>query len=284
MINLMVRNLKLYFRDRNAVFFSLLGVFLIIILYLLFLGDVWAGDYPDRDGIRFAIDSWIMGGVLAVTSFTTTLGALGTMVEDKTKKIKKDFVASPLSRNSLTGGYILSTIVVGIVMSLATLMIAEAFIVIKGGSLLSPLDLLKMLGLILLATVSNSAIVVFMVSFFNTLNAYGTASSLVGTLIGFLTGIYLPIGVFPSAVKWLIKLFPPSHAASLMRQVMMRAGVEQVFAGAPVEMTTEFKRHMGMELTFGDTAVSAGVSILILTITGIIFYLLALWNLSRKKN
>jgi len=284
MINLMVRNLKLYFRDRNAVFFSLLGVFVIITLYLVFLGDVWASNYPDVAGIRLAMDSWIMAGVLAITSFTTTMGAVGTMVEDKTKKIKKDFVASPLSRNSMTGGYILSTITIGIVMSLVTLVIAEIYILINGGTLITLPDLAKLFGLILLATISNSAIVVFIVSLFNSLNAYGTASTLVGTLIGFMTGIYLPIGMFPPAVQWVIKLFPPSHAATLMRQVMMRAPVEKVFAGAPKQLVTEFKQLMGMEFTFGNQVISPGVSILILVGTAIVFYLLALWNLSRKKN
>ena len=284
MINLMVRNLKLYFRDRNAVFFSLLGVLVIITLYLVFLGDVWASDYPQAIGIRFAMDTWIMAGVLAITSFTTTMGAVGTMVEDKTKKIKKDFVASPLSHSSMTGGYILSTIVVGIIMSLVALVVAEIFIVIKGGLLLSLLDFLKLFGLILLATVANSAIVVFIVSFFDTLNSFGTASTLVGTLIGFFTGIYLPIGVFPPTVQWLIKLFPPSHAASLMRQVMMRAPMEKMFAGAPLKMINEFKWQLGVEFVFGDRVITSGVSILILVGTAVVFYLLALWNLSRKKN
>ena len=284
MINFMVRNLKLYFRDRNAVFFSLLGVFVIITLYLVFLGDVWASNYPDVVGIRFAMDAWIMAGVLAITSFTTTMGALGTMVEDKTKKIRKDFVASPLSHSSLTGGYILSTIIIGIVMSLVTLVIAEIYILINGGSLITPPDFLKLFGLILLATISNSAIVVFLVSFFSTLNAYGTASTLIGTLIGFLTGIYLPIGAFPPAVQWVIKVFPPSHAATLMRQVMMRPPVEKVFAGAPQKMVTDFKQLMGMEFTFGDQVISPNISLLILVGTAVVFYLLALWNLSRKKN
>ncbi len=284
MISLMVRNLKLYFRDRNAVFFSLLGILVIIMLYLLFLGDVWASDYPQGSGIRFAMDSWIMAGVLAITSFTTTMGAVGTMVEDKTRKIKKDFVASPLSHSSMTGGYILSTIIVGIIMSLVALVVAEIFIVIKGGLLLSLLDFVKLFGLILLATIANSAIVVFMVSFFNTLNAFGTASTLVGTLIGFLTGIYLPIGQFSPTVQWLIKLFPPSHAATLMRQVMMRVPIAQLFAGAPQEMVTEFKQQMGVEFVFGKQVVPPSVSILILAATAVVFYLLALWNLSRKKN
>jgi multidrug/hemolysin transport system permease protein len=184
----------------------------------------------------------------------------------------------------MTGGYILSTIIIGIVMSLVTLVIAEIYILINGGSLITLPDLLKLFGLILLATFSNSAIVVFLVSFFNTMNAYGTASTLIGTLIGFLTGIYLPIGMFPNAVQWVIKLFPPSHAAVLMRQVMMRLPVQRVFAGASQKLATDFKQHMGMELTFGNQVISPSVSILILVGAAIVFYLLALWNLSRKKN
>jgi multidrug/hemolysin transport system permease protein len=169
-------------------------------------------------------------------------------------------------------------------MSLVALIVAEIFIVIKGGSLVSLIDFVKLFGLILLATVANSAIVVFIVSFFNTLNAFGTASTLVGTLIGFFTGIYLPIGVFPPTVQWLIKLFPPSHAASLMRQVMMRSPMEKMFAGAPQKMINEFKWQLGVEFVFGDRVITSGVSILILVGTAVIFYLLALWNLSRKKN
>ena len=36
-LNLVKRNLKLYFRDKVSVFFSLLGVFIIIGLYVIFL-------------------------------------------------------------------------------------------------------------------------------------------------------------------------------------------------------------------------------------------------------
>ena len=36
------RNLKVFFRDKTAVFFSLLAVFIVLGLYVLFLGDAWA--------------------------------------------------------------------------------------------------------------------------------------------------------------------------------------------------------------------------------------------------
>ena len=41
MKGLVIRNLKLYFKDKGAVFFSLLGVLIVIGLYILFLGDTF---------------------------------------------------------------------------------------------------------------------------------------------------------------------------------------------------------------------------------------------------
>ncbi|MEA4811515.1 MAG: ABC transporter permease [Anaerolineaceae bacterium] len=284
MIPFMVRNLKLYFRDKSAVFFSLLGILVILTLYLLFLGNVWVSNFNGVPGVRFVMDSWIMAGLLAISSFTTTMGALGVMVDDKVKKINKDFVASPFPKSSMTAGYIFSTILIGVVMSLVSLLIAEVYILINGGSLINLPDFLKVFALIVLATLSNSAIVVFLVSLFKTNSAYGTASTLIGTMIGFLTGIYLPIGEFPSSIQWLIKLFPPSHAAALMRQVMMAPAMEKTFAGAPQETLTNFKRMMGVEFTFGNTPLSPFISVIILLATAVFFYLLALWSLSRKKN
>ena len=57
MLNLMQRNLKMFFRQKSAVFFSLLGVIIIIALYLLFLGDVWRSNFGDIPGAGFLMDS-----------------------------------------------------------------------------------------------------------------------------------------------------------------------------------------------------------------------------------
>ena len=104
MINFTLRNLRVFFKDKTAVFFSLLAVFVIIGLYVLFLGDVWSASFSDVENARFIMDSWIMAGILAVTSFTTTMGAFGIMIEDKAKKINKDLVVSPIKTTSLVGG------------------------------------------------------------------------------------------------------------------------------------------------------------------------------------
>jgi multidrug/hemolysin transport system permease protein len=278
-----LRNLKIFFRDRTSVFFSLLSAIIIIGLYVLFLGNVWSGSLKDMPGVRFVMDSWIMAGLLAVTSMTTTMGAFGIMVEDRTKKISKDFYSSPISRSGLTSGYIISSYIIGVIMTLFTLVLAELYILAYGGALMSIGALLKVIGLILLSTVTSTSFILFIVSFFRSTNAFATASTIIGTLIGFLTGIYLPIGQLPDAVQFVIKVFPVSHSATLLRQVMMEAPLQQTFAGAPAEAAGQFRQFMGVDLVFGDTVVSTFASIGILVLTAAVFFLLSMLNLSRKR-
>ncbi|EIW22205.1 ABC transporter permease, partial [Pelosinus fermentans] len=216
------RNLKLFFRDRLAVFFSLMSVFIIIGLYALFLGNVWMNDsMKELKNAQALMNSWLVSGLLTVTSMTTTMGAFGIMIDDKVLKINKDFDSSPIKRSSITGGYIGSSFLIGVIMSLVMAVVAEIYIVNSGGEWLTPMDFIKVFLLILLTSLTNTSLVCFVVSFFKSHSAFSTASTILGTLIGFLTGIYLPIGTLPASVQTIIKAFPVSHGASLFRQVLM---------------------------------------------------------------
>ncbi len=277
------RNLKIFFRDRAAVFFSLLSAFIIIGLYILFLGDMLTGNMQSIPGSRFLIDSWIMAGLLSVTSITTTMGAFGIMVEDTSKKISKDFSASPAKRSSLAGGYIMSSFVIGMIMTFVTFVLAEIYIVAYGGQVLAVSSIVKLLGVLLLSVFSSTALVLFIVSFFKSNNAFATASTILGTLIGFLTGVYIPVGQLPEAVQSVIKFFPVSHASVLFRQVMMENPLQTAFAGAPALVSQEFRQMMGVSFRFGSTETSAAVSLWVLVGTAVVFFVLATWNLSRKR-
>ncbi len=283
MISFGIRNLKVFFKDKSSVFFSLLAVFIIIGLYALFLGDVWTSSMSDIAGIRFLMDSWIMAGLLAVTSVTTTMGAYGIMVQDREKKITKDFAASPVGNKNIVGGYIIGAVIIGIIMSIVALILAELYILAGGGELLSAQALAKVLSLIVVCTLCNSSIILFLVSFFKSNNAFATASTIIGTLIGFLTGIYLPIGQLPESVQWIIKCFPVSHGAVLFRQVMMEAPMSASFNGAPTQIVSDFENMMGVTLKFGDATVTPLASLIVLLATAVVFYTLSLLSISRKQ-
>ena len=284
MIILIKRNIKLFFRDRSAVLFSLLAIFIIIGLYAVFLGDVWLDDsMRDIQNADILMNTWLVAGLLSVASVTTTMGAFGVMIDDKVRKIDKDFNSAPIKRSRITAGYLGSSFFIGVIMSVVTVFVSEFYLVLSGGDWIMPSVLIKVLLLILLTTMANTAIVCFIVSFFKSHSAFSTASTIIGTLIGFLTGIYLPIGALPESVQTVIKLFPVSHAASLFRQVLMEDAMQKAFAEIPANYLNEFKEHMGVVFRVGSATVSPWTSVFILIVTAAIFYGLALFNMSKRS-
>lgn len=283
MIAFAKRNLKLYLRDKSSVLISLLAVFIVIGLYVLFLGDVWTEDLAEFHNAREIMDNWVMAGVLAITSLTTTLGMLGTVVKDKVEMIEKDFYVAPVKRVHIAGGYMLSAYIVGVIMTIIALIVAELYIVGNGGEWLSLFALCKVLLMILLTSFMNTSIVLFLVSLFRSMNAFSTASTIIGTMIGFLTGIYLPIGMFPDAVQWIIKVFPVSHAALVFRNIMMETPMEKAFSGIPDDIVLDIKEHLGIIYQFGKNEASLTTSIFIIIGIAIVFFCLASIHIAKKR-
>jgi len=283
MINLAIRSWRLFIRDRSAVIYSLLGVLIIIGLYVLFLGDMMSqGVGGGAHGARL-VDSWIMAGLMAVASFTSTLGALGSMVEDRDRKISKDFSAAPLQRWQISGGYLLNAAWVGFFMSCVTLALAQIYIVARGGSLLTVSQALQALGVIGLSAVA-SATMLFAVTYTVTSNqAFGGISTVCGTLIGFITGIYIPIGQFPPVVQMVMKCFPTTHAAALLRQIMTREPLQAMMGGAPETMVNEIRELLGIVLRFGDWTTPVWAHVAVLAASIVVFFGLSVYLIARPR-
>lgn len=279
---LVKRNLKLYFRDKVSVFFSLLGVFIIIGLYVIFLGNMmtrYVDQFIDDQTISSSLmRSWIMAGVISVTTITTCNGAFGIMVEDTALSRMRDFKVSPIKRWQLVLSYVISAMVVGLIMSLLTLILSEIYIYVSGGTILSFPALLKVLFYIFLSVFSSSALIFFIMSFLKSQNAFGTASSIIGTLIGFLTGIYIPIGNLPTGVQTIIKIFPLSHSGVLLRQVMMGEVVDISY------IDNTLKIFLGINYQVNGEFLSNLVHFAYLLVSGVVFYLLAIVVVARKRS
>lgn len=278
------RNILLYFRDKSALFFSLLAVIIMVVLYGTFLGNLISQSLPDFPAKNWLLLSWIFAGILAVTSVTTTLGAFGTLVEDRSSEAELDFYASPIKRSALFGGYVMSSIFVGFIMCLLVLLTANAIFFFKGDETLTLLQLLKMVGVISLSVISSSSMILLLVSFFKTVKAFAAASTVIGTLLGFLAGIYIPIGNLPGYLQTIIKLFPTSHSAALFRQILMEPPMQITFAQAPASAKQEFLLDMGVFYEINGDLTSPMFSVLYLTGIAIVFSILAAAMMKRKKS
>ncbi len=283
MINLVKRNLLIYFRDRSTVFFSMLSVIITFGMYIFFLGDLYTSSLSGMNGTRFLMDSWIMAGILGVTSITTTLGAYGNMIDDEIRSKTKDFYSAPLKRSVIAGGYILSSFFIGFIMTLLALVCAEVYIVLGGGEILPIITIIKLIGFSLISVLSSSSFILLIVSFIETPSAFSVASTIIGTIIGFLCGIYIPIGSLPEGVQWIIKFFPPAHSASLFRNLMMEVPMRMAFDDNHIEFLDKFKIEMGLQYKIGSYTTDTMFSIILLVVSAIIFYSLGILIMSRKK-
>lgn len=168
-------------------------------------------------------------------------------------------------------------------MSIISLVFLYIYMMIRDGYFLGWFETLQVFGLILLVTLANSAMVFFITIFIKSNTAFGTVSTVVGTLMGFLAGIYMPIGNFPKFVQGVIKVFPVSHAASLFRRVIMGDLVNKVFLGAPDIYREDFLNIMGVDFAFGDFLILPWMQIVYLIATTLVFYGLSLLIVSLKK-
>lgn len=280
MIYLVRRNLLVFFRDRGAVFFSLLAVFIIFGLYILFLGDVTTAGMANVPGAKYLVDAWIASGLLAVTPVTASLGAMGVLIDDKRFGIYRDFAASPVKRSRLATSYLTSGFLVSLILTLLTLVLGLVYLFVRNGTMPGLVPILKALGLVLLSALTSTLMMFYLVSWFKSANAFSAASTVLGTLIGFLTDIYIPIGNLPSPVQTLSMIFPPTHGALLFRRILMEEAEVVAFRGAPVYVMEDFRLHMGLAFKVKDKVLDPKLSLVYLIIFLVIFFFL---NLSRFK-
>lgn len=285
---LTTRNIKLFLRNRSAVFFSLLSVFIIIGLYAIFLGDTNVQSIrnaigSDVPGIRWLVDSWIMAGILVVNSITVTLAMFGIMIEDERDKHLSSFLAAPLKRSHLVLSYLFAAVIVGIMLSHLALVLAQIYIIANGGKMLDGLSLLKVMGLIVYSVTTSACIIFFITTWVKTSSGFSTMNTILGTIIGFITGIYLPIGIMPETLQTIMKYLPPTHTAALMRQIMTRDAISEVFADAPVEIYDRYTEMYGIRLFNEGQEIPAAVMLGFVGISGLFFLVLSIWRMRQRK-
>ncbi len=279
-INFARRNLRVFFRDRLTLFLSLLGPFVIIGLYSLFLGNMWG--YGETAGVtREMVDAWMLAGMLAVTSVTTSMGAFGIMITDRSRKINKDFYCAPVRQQDYAGGYILSAYLIGMILSVGTLCLAQGYLLIRGGDLFSVGTFIKVLLLLFLVVFSNSSLMFFVTTFLRSDHAFTTVCTAIGMIIGFLTGCYVPIGQLPTYAQWLVRIFPPSHAACLLRGAILKPYFAQMKLDE--ESVNILKQELGVQLSFEEFVLAPIGNAAVLFAAGVLFFWFAGRVLSRKQ-
>ncbi|MCM1252524.1 MAG: ABC transporter permease [Clostridium sp.] len=263
------RNCLIYIRDKAAVFFSMLSMLIVLGLMVIFLGKMNSDDLLDVlaqfGGRDSAVDErnatcliqlWTLAGILVVNSVTVTLTVLGAMVQDETRHRIVAFYVSPVKRIKLSLGYILSAWLVGTFMCLLTLAVGEIYFLIQGYPLLTASDIFTLTGMIALNAFTFSALGYLLALFIHSDSAWSGMLTIIGTLVGFIGGIYLSLGMLGENLQKVLMCLPVLHGASMMRQVCTKAAIDETFAGLPDSVADIFQKQMGITLFWNDSEIT----------------------------
>ena len=109
-------------------------------------------------------------------------------------------------------------------------------------------DYLSILGVTSLGTILSAAIILPILTFIRTSSAFTTLSTIVGTFIGFISGVYLSIGSVGETLHQVMTWFPLTQVNALLKQVLMKDSIAQVFNDAPSSVITNYKESYGIIL------------------------------------
>lgn len=296
-IYLTKRNCRVFLRDKAAVFFSFLSMLIILGLMVVFLGKMnsdelisvlaeYGGErdtVQDQENATYLIQLWTLAGILVVNSVTVTLTVMGTMVQDETRKRIMAFYVTSVNRIKLSLGYILSSWLVGTGMCVITLAVGEFYFVLQGHGLLAAVELLKLAGIIALSVFTFSALGYLLALFVHSDSAWSGILTIIGTLVGFAGGIYLPLSSLSETVQTVLKCIPVLHGAAMMREVCTAQAIRETFDGLPEAVVDGFKERMGITLYRGDVQIELWQQVTLLLIYAIIAIVAATFVNRKRK-
>ncbi len=295
-IALTTRNIKVFLKDKMTVFFSLLSPLLVLLLFVLFLGDL------QIDSVKSTINNfgvvelfsdtfpkdvaynWLIAGVLGVSCITVSFSCLSVIINDREQGIENDYKASPVSYIKIYISYILgvflSTLLIMIIVSIVGLI----FLAIIGSLNMQFIDIVILYGSIILGSFNAALFAYALTSFIKTSGAHGAFTGLICAVSGFLIGAYMPISSFPKPIQYLCSIVPGSHSAGLARVSLLNNYITEA-GNKSVEVQNSLEEYFSMKINlFGNNIDKTGMFVYLIAST-IIFLILniIILKLRNKK-
>lgn len=278
---LVERSLKIFLKDKVGVFFSLLAPLLVLMLYVLFLGDLQMDsikaafkDVPiDEKLLKNFVDGWMLAGVVSVACITVSFSAQSIMVSDRQDGVLADTLASPVSRGVVAVGYLLSNVIISFCICLVVLAVAFVYLAITGWAL-SAGDVFGLIGLTAMSVFSAATLSTLVCMLIKTSSQHSAFVGITSALVGFFVGAYMPLSMFPKGVQYVTLFLPGTYSASLYRNLFMRGSLQKICDVVP-QAEEGLRESFSMQLDFFGKQIGADVQVWIFF--GLIALTLGIW-------
>ncbi len=276
-VQLTRRHLLVFFRNKVRVFFTLMVPFIIFAIYILFLRDLemtTARSILEEYGLSFAkdpslelqvgtvIDSWMLSGIIAISTITVSLQTNTIIVSDRENGINRDFASSPISRNLLIVSYFAFNILVTTLICFIFLLVCLLYLACMGEFVLTFADFLLIFAVLVYSSVVSVLLTVFICSFISRDSTMASVNTLISTAVGFIIGAYLPISSMPAWARNVSAFFPGTFSCSLLRYSFMGTPIAALREYVTVNYPEFASGMLGqIEASFGYNFIFFGKSV-----------------------
>ena len=273
LFSLTKRNIKLFFKDKGMFFTSLVTPIILLVLYALFLANMYRDSFVSGLPAGFVLDEGIIDGlvagqlmssILSVSCVTVAFCSNFLMVQDKVNGTIKDLKMTPTKSSTLSLSYYLSTLISTLLICFVATSICLIYVAVAGWYMTFVdvvLLFLDVLVLVLFGTALSSVVNYFLSS----QGQISAVSSIVTAGYGFICGAYMPISSFSTTIQNIAMFLPGTYGTSVIRNHSLN-GVfnEMISQGVPTEVVDGMKSSLDCNIDFFGNDVSVLAMYLIL--------------------
>ena len=286
------RNLRVFWRDRLTVFFTVLGPLIVFVLFGVFLRKQTAqliqrgvpgASNADAYGM---CDAWVFASVVSLSCFTGSLGMLMAFVDDRTTGRFSDYLVTPVKRSQLATSYVISTLTVSFAISTIFLAFSQVWALGFSDAMMNVTQILQGLAAIFLACFIYSAMNMLIVTFLGSQGAMGGYSITMGTAMGFVAYCFVTPQGLAAWVNNSLAMLPFAETASLIRHPMMRPATDRIISPLATQDLQDQARdalmnNLGVTLTVDGHELSIWLIVTILVVLALIFAVLVGFRMDR---
>lgn len=230
-LGLTKRNLMIYFKDINAIIFSLLTSIIVFVLYLVFLKGTFVDsinnvslgleDFISQSDVEMLVSGILLVGIIGSALITVSYSCLTTVIKDRENKIDYDILATPIRRGQIILSYFIAATLAAFIITSIILTAGLIIIASMGDLSLTVASVFEAYGVVLLGSVSATSIFMVLALFFKSSSASSAFFGMLSAASGFVIGAYIPLSSFSEGIQTICNLFPATQITVLFRNVLL---------------------------------------------------------------
>lgn len=279
-INLTIRNIKVYFSDKGMFLTSLITPAILLILYATFLSNVFQSTFVNAmpKGIELSkkllnglVKGQLVASLLSVSCITVAFCSNMLMVQDKVNENIKDLMITPTDKKTLVISYFLASFISTLIVNLFALILCLIYIA-SSGWFMNLTDVLLIILNVVILTLFGCVLSSIINSFLSTQGQISVVGTIVSSMYGFIAGAYMPMSQFGAGLRKVLLYLPTTYGTALMKNSVMRGSFRELEKIVPGNIVNSLKKSLDIRLLFKGNVVEASTMYLIVLMTIVVLF------------